>query len=110
MNDITLNIILTIAAVSLGTLLTRFTPFLVFRGGRDTPSYVQYLGKALPGAALGLLAVYCFKDVNVLTGSHGLPELISLAVIAVLHVWKRNMLLSIAAGTAAYMLLVNFVF
>lgn len=110
MSEITLHIILTIAAVSLGTLLTRFTPFLVFRGGRDTPSYVQYLGKALPGAALGLLVVYCFKDVNVLTGSHGLPELISLAVIAVLHVWKRNMLLSIASGTAAYMLLVNLVF
>ena len=110
MTQTTLHIILTIAAVSLGTLLTRFTPFLVFHGGRETPAYVKYLGKALPGAALGLLVVYCFKDVNVLEGSHGLPELIALAATAALHVWRRNMLLSIAAGTAVYMLLVNFVF
>lgn len=103
-------IVVTIAMVVLGTLITRFLPFLVFPSGKPTPKYVQYLGKALPGAALGLLVVYCFKDVSVLSGTHGLPELISLVCIAALHVWKRNMLLSIAAGTAVYMVLVNFVF
>ncbi len=110
MTQPTLYIAVTIAMAALGTLLTRFTPFIVFHGDRETPAYVKYLGKALPGAALGLLAVYCFKDVDVLTGAHGLPELIALVVITALHVWRRNMLLSIAAGTVVYMLMVNFVF
>lgn len=105
-----LQIILMIAAVALGTMLTRFLPFLVFSGKKPVPKYVEYLGKALTGAALGLLVVYGFKNVNVLTGSHGIPELIALVVITALHIWKRNMLLSIAAGTAVYMLLINFVF
>lgn len=102
--------LITVGMVILGTLLTRFTPFLVFPAGRDTPKYIQYLGKALPGAALGMLVIYCFKDVDPLSGSHGLPELIALTAVVGLHLWKRNMLLSIAAGTAAYMLLVTFVF
>ncbi len=97
-----------IAAVALGTMLTRFLPFLAFGGKKPVPKYVEYLGKALPGAALGLLVVYCFKDVSILAAPHGLPELVALAVTAALHLWKRNMLLSIAAGTASYMLLVNF--
>ena len=102
--------VLTIAMVVLGTVLTRFLPFLVFPEGRETPKYIQYLGRFLPAAALGLLMVYGFKDVDVFSGSHGLPELISLAVITGLHVWKRQMLLSIAGGTVCYMLLVQFVF
>lgn len=103
-------IIIMIAAVALGTMVTRFLPFLVFSGKKPVPKYVEYLGKALTGAALGLLVVYGFKNVNVLAGSHGLPELIALVVIVLLHIWKRNMLLSIAAGTGVYMLLINFVF
>lgn len=103
-------IIIMIAAVALGTMVTRFLPFLVFRGKKPVPKYVEYLGKALTGAALGLLVVYGFKNVNVLAGSHGLPELIALVVIVLLHIWIRNMLLSIAAGTGVYMLLINFVF
>ncbi len=99
-----------IAAVALGTMLTRFLPFLAFGGTKPPPKYVEYLGKALPGAALGLLVVYCFKSVSIVAAPHGLPELIALAVIVLLHLWKRNMLLSIAGGTASYMLLVNFVF
>ncbi len=99
-----------IAAVALGTMMTRFLPFFVFSGKKPVPKYVEYLGKALTGAALGLLVIYGFKNVNVLAGSHGLPELISLVVIVLLHIWRRNMLLSIAAGTGLYMLLVNFVF
>ena len=102
--------LITIGMVVLGTLVTRFLPFLLFPAGRPTPRYVQYLGKALPPAALGLLVVYCLKDVDFMGGSHGLPELISMALVTALHVWRRNTLLSIAAGTVCYMLLAQFVF
>ena len=102
--------LITIGMFVLGTLVTRFLPFLLFPAGRPTPRYVQYLGKALPPAALGLLVVYCLKDVDFTGGSHGLPELISMALVTVLHVWRRNTLLSIAAGTVCYMLLAQFVF
>ena len=102
--------IITIAAVVLGTMLTRFLPFLLFPTGKPTPRYVQYLGKALPGAVFGLLVVYCLKNVSLLSGSHGLPELIAILVVAGLHLWKRQMLLSIAGGTICYMLLVQLVF
>ena len=96
--------IITIAVVALGTMLTRFLPFLLFPAGKPTPRYVQYLGKALPGAVFGLLVVYCLKNVSPLSGSHGLPELIAILVVAGLHLWKRQMLLSIAGGTICYML------
>ena len=102
--------LITIAVVALGTMLTRFLPFLVFPEGKPTPKYVQYIGKALPGAVFGLLVIYCLKNVSLFAGSHGLPELIAIAVVVLLHLWKRQMLLSIAAGTVCYMLLVQFVF
>ena len=102
--------IITIEVVALGTMLTRFLPFLLFPAGKPTPRYVQYLGKALPGAVFGLLVVYCLKNVSLLSGSHGLPELIAILVVAGLHLWKRQMLLSIAGGTICYMLLVQLVF
>ena len=102
--------VITIAAVVLGTMLTRFLPFLLFPAGKPTPRYVQYLGKALPGAVFGLLVVYCLKNVSLLSGSHGLPELIAILAVAGLHLWKRQMLLSIAGGTICYMLLVQLVF
>lgn len=102
--------IITIAMVVLGTMITRFLPFLVFPAGKETPKFVQYLGKYLPGAVFGLLVVYCLKNVNILTGSHGLPELISIIIVIGLHIWKKQMLLSIAGGTICYMLLVQFVF
>lgn len=102
--------IITIAMVVLATMLTRFLPFIVFPSGKPTPKYVQYLGKVLPAAVFGLLVIYCLKDVDVMTGSHGLPELISIAVVIGLHLWKRNMLISIAGGTVCYMLLVQLVF
>ena len=93
-----------------GTMLTRFLPFLVFRPKRPTPRYIQYLGRVLPGAIFAMLIIYCLRDVSLLQGSHGLPELISIAVTVGLHLWKRQMLLSIAGGTICYMLLVQFVF
>ena len=102
--------IITIAMVVLATMLTRFLPFIVFPSGKPTPKYVQYLGKVLPAAVFGLLVIYCLKNVDVMTGSHGLPELISIAVVIGLHLWKRNMLISIAGGTVCYMLLVQLVF
>lgn len=102
--------IITVAMVVLGTAVTRFLPFLLFPAGRPTPKYVQYLGKVLPAAVFGLLVVYSLKDVSILTGSHGIPELISIVLVIVLHVWKRQLLLSIAGGTVCYMLLVQFVF
>ena len=100
----------TIALCALGTMATRFLPFLIFSGRRPTPPFVQYLGKALPAAIFGMLVVYCLKDVNFLAGSHGLPELIAIAATAALHLWKGRMLLSIAGGTVCYMLLVQWVF
>jgi len=102
--------LITIGMVVLGTMLTRFLPFLIFPAEKETPKYIHYLGKVLPGAVFGLLVIYCLKNVNVLTGSHGLPELIAIALVVVLHKWKRQMLLSIAGGTIAYMVLVQVVF
>lgn len=102
--------IITIAAVVAGTVITRFLPFIVFREGKETPKYIQYLGKVLPSAVFALLVVYCLKNVSFVSGNHGLPELISIAVTAGLHLWKKQMLLSIAGGTICYMLLVQFVF
>ena len=101
--------LITIGMVILGTVLTRFLPFLIFPAGKPTPRYIQYLGKVLPAAVFGLLVVYCLKDVSVFTGSHGIPELISIAVVIALHLWKRQMLVSIAGGTICYMLLVQFI-
>lgn len=102
--------IITIGMVVLGTVLTRFLPFVLFPAGRPTPRYIQYLGRVLPSAVFGLLVVYCLRNVNLFAGSHGLPELISIAVVVGLHTWKRQMLLSIAGGTVCYMLLVQLVF
>lgn len=102
--------IIIIAICSLGTMATRFLPFLIFRANRPTPRYIQYLGKALPPAIFSMLVVYCLKDVSLLSGSHGLPELISLAAVVVLHLCFRKMLISIAAGTLCYMLLTQLVF
>lgn len=100
----------TIGMVVLGTLLTRFLPFLLFPAEKPTPKYVRYLGQVLPAAIFGLLVVYCLKNVSLLAGSHGLPEAIAIAVVVALHRWKGQMLLSIAGGTVCYMLLVQLVF
>lgn len=102
--------IITIAMVILGTVVTRFLPFMIFPAGKPTPKYIQYLGKVLPSAVFGLLVIYCLKSVDILSGSHGIPELLSIAAVVGLHIWKRQMLLSIAGGTVCYMLLVQFVF
>lgn len=102
--------IITISMVVLGTVITRFLPFLVFPAGRPTPEYIKYLGKVLPPAVFGLLVIYCLKNVSLFAGSHGIPEFISIALVIALHLWKRQMLLSIAGGTICYMALVQTIF
>lgn len=101
---------ITIALCALATMLTRFLPFILFPAGRPTPRFVRFLGHALPAAVFSMLVVYCLKNVSITTGSHGLPELIAIAVVAGLHLWKKQTLLSIAVGTIVYMLLVQQVF
>ena len=102
--------IITIALCALGTMTTRFLPFLLFSSRKPTPEYIQYLGKALPAAIFGMLVVYCLRNVSILSGRHGLPELAAILVVTGLHLWKRQMLWSIAGGTVFYMLLVQFIF
>ena len=102
--------VLLIAAGVLVTMATRFLPFLIFGEKRKTPPIIEYLGKVLPCAIMGMLGVYCLKDVSFLSAPFGLPELIACVVVAALHMWKRNSLLSIGGGTVCYMLLVQLVF
>ena len=101
--------ILTIAAVVLATMLTRFLPFLIFPEGRTPPAAITYLSTVLPYAVIGLLVVYCLKD-TLFTSWHGLPELIAILFTALVHKWRNNTLLSIAGGTILYMILVQNVF
>lgn len=102
--------LITILMISLGTMSMRFLPFLIFPAGKPTPKYIQYLGRVLPGAVFGMLVVYCLKNVSVTAFPFGIPELIGIAVTAVLHLWKKQMILSMGAGTIVYMILVQFVF
>ena len=99
-----------IALLTGGTAITRFLPFVLFRNTAAAPRYVHYLGKRLPAAAISLLVVYCLRYVSFASAPHGMPEAIAIFLVAALHVWKKNTLLSIAMGTVSYMLLVQFVF
>jgi len=99
-----------IVVAALVTMATRFLPFLVFGNNRKTPDIIVYLGKVLPYAIMGMLVVYCMKDVSFLTAPYGIPELLGCAAVAILHLWKRNTLLSIGVGTVFYMVLVQLVF
>ena len=103
-----MNAVVLIAVMALTTATLRFLPFLVFT--KRTPTYVVYLGKVLPAALIGMLVVYCLKDVQVASAPHGLPELIAGAGVVLLQAWKRNSLLSILAGTLLYMVLIQAVF
>lgn len=105
-----LHSLLLIAVASLVTILLRFLPFWVFGGKRQTPQYVNYLGKVLPYAIMGMLVVFCLKSVSLTTFPFGLPELIASGAVVLLHIWKRNTLISIVGGTALYMVLVQLVF
>ena len=107
--DKNLHAILAIVVMAAVTLLLRVLPFLIF-GKKKTPAFIQYLGKYLPYAIMGMLVIYCLKGVTPLVFPHGLPELIAILIVILLHIWRRNTLLSILGGTVAYMLLVQLVF
>ena len=96
--------------IAMGTFLTRSLPFVLFPEGKKIPKYINYLGEVLPYAMIGLLVVYCLKNVSFITMPFGMPELIAIGCIILLHLWKSNTLLSIGGGTAIYMILVQFIF
>lgn len=99
--------VLIIIVMTLGTVITRFLPFFIFPPGKPTPAIITYLGKTLPYATMALLVVYCLREVKPLSSPHGIPEFISILLIVVLHRLKENSLLSIGAGTACYMILIQ---
>lgn len=102
--------ILVIAVTAVVTAVLRFIPFLIFGRKRETPAYISYLGRLLPYAVMAMLVVYCLRNISFAAAPFGAPELISCAVVALLHVWKRSSILSILGGTVCYMLLVQLVF
>ena len=97
-----------VAVMAVVTMLLRFLPFLVFR--KEPPAYITYLGKVLPPAIIGMLVIYCLKDVSLTSHPFGLPELIAVAGVAAVQAWKRNSLVSILTGTVLYMVLIRLVF
>lgn len=101
---------LIVAIAALVTIGLRFLPFVIFSGRKTTPPFVAYLGRVLPYAVMGMLVVYCLRNIQFASAPHGLPEIIACAVVAGLHLWKRSTLLSIVGGTACYMLLVQLMF
>lgn len=101
-----LQVLLAVLVAALVTAGLRFAPFLIFGSGKEPPSIITYLGKVLPYAIMGMLVVYCMKDVSLTAAPFGIPEAIGCALVAALHIWKRNSLLSIGIGTVCYMLLV----
>ena len=103
-----MNAAVLIAVMAIVTMLLRFLPFIIFT--KNTPEYISYMGKVLPAALIGMLVIYCLKDVSVVAAPHGLPELIAALAVVGLQVWKRNSLLSILTGTVVYMLRVQLVF
>lgn len=101
---------LIILIVAITTFTTRVVPFLLFPKGKEIPKTVQYLGKVLTPAVIGMLVVYCLKNTPVTQVPYGIPELIAVTTVAVLHIWKRNNLLSIGVGAVLYMVLIQVVF
>jgi len=102
--------LITFTVIVFATAFMRFVPFILFPDNKPTPKFIHYLGYFLPAAVFGLLMIYALKSVNVLEGTHGIPELIGIIVTATVHLWKKQMLLSISAGTICYMLLIQLIF
>lgn len=105
-----LHVLLQILVIAAVTALLRFLPFLVFQDQDKRPALITYLGTVLPYAVMGMLVVYCLKSVAILAPPHGLPELLAILCVVLLHLWRRSTLLSIFGGTAIYMALVQLVF
>lgn len=106
MNE-TIYAFLVVVVIAIVTALLRFLPFLIFSGTRTVPKVIHYLGNVLPYSIMGMLVVYCLKEVSFGTYANWLPELISVIAVVLLHVWKRNTLLSIIGGTICYMVLIQ---
>ena len=102
--------IVMILAIAAGTILTRFTSFILFPEKKNPPAFITYLGKMLPAAMMGLLIVYCFRNVSLVKTPHGIPELVCVSVVVLLQLWKGKPLLSIGAGTVLYMFLIQNIF
>ena len=103
-------LLITIAACALATAFTRFVPFWLFPEGKKMPPLIEYLSGVLPYAVMGLLVVYCLKGVNFLAAPHGIPEAVAVSCVVLVHLWRHNVLISIATGTVVYMLLIQFLF
>ncbi len=99
-----------VCMLTVGTVITRFLPFIIFKNPKFNNSYINYLGQVLPYSAIGFLVVYCLKDVNFRGSAYGIPEAVAVVCITVLHYWKENTLLSIGVGTGIYMILLQVVF
>ena len=99
--------LLLVAVVALATHITRALPFIIFPENKETPKYVLYLGKVLPNAAMALLVIYCLRNISFTSTPYGIPEIIAVLCVVILHLWKENTLLSVGAGTAIYMILVQ---
>ena len=100
----------TVVVASAVTIALRVLPFLLFGRGKQTPKLIEYLGRVLPHAIIAMLVVYCLKDVRLSAAPWGIPELLGIAIVAALHVWKRNSLLSIGVGSLCYMVMVQLIF
>lgn len=105
-----IQVLITIAVIAIATQLTRALPFILFPENKKTPGYILYLGKVLPYAVMGMLVVYCLRNVSLISSPFGIPEAVAVLCVAALHIRKNNTLLSISVGTAVYMLLVQVVF
>lgn len=108
MNNLSMGLM--VFVIALVTAALRFAPFFIFRGNKAVPQFINYLGRVLPYSIMAMLVVYCLKGISFVKAPFGVPELIAVAVVAALHVWKRNTLLSIVCGTVCYMVLVQVVF
>lgn len=106
----TIHAIIFFSIIALTTLFTRVIPFLIFPEHKKTPKYIEYLGVVLPFSIIGMLVIYCLKDVSFTTHPFGIPEIIGVLTTVLLHLWKNNTLLSIGGGTIFYMILVQFIF
>ncbi len=102
--------LLIILVVAVTTFATRVVPFLLFPKGKEIPPMIQYLGKVLTPAVIGMLVVYCLRNTTITQRPYGAAELISCVTVVGLHIWKRNNLLSIGVGTVLYMVLIQMVF
>ena len=105
MNDTYISMV--IAVIAIVTIALRFLPFIVFDHGEQLPEWITYLGKVLPPAIMSMLLVYCLRNINLVEGNHGFPEVICVGIAMLMHNWKRNTLLSIGVSTLLYMIIIQ---